>query len=84
MSGKVQERIQLYKVQVEHNPDAFALLYDKYVKQIYRFIFFKVNNKEEAEDITSDVFLKAWNYLQEKKTSRVLAGSCIKSLGTQL
>jgi RNA polymerase sigma-70 factor (ECF subfamily) len=45
--------------------NAFIKAYDIYSDQIYRFIFFKVNNKEEAQDITSAVFLKAWNYLRE-------------------
>ncbi|MDA3840084.1 MAG: RNA polymerase sigma factor [Patescibacteria group bacterium] len=47
------------------NKEAFVEAYDLYVDQIYRFVFFKVGNKEEAEDITSAVFLKTWNYIQE-------------------
>ncbi len=44
--------------------EAFIEAYDKYVDDIYRFIFFKVNQKQEAEDITSQVFLKSWNHIQ--------------------
>ncbi len=44
---------------------AFIKAYDLYVDQIYRFVFFKVKSKEEAEDLTSETFLKAWNYIQE-------------------
>jgi len=40
--------------------DFFGLLYDHYCQQIYRFIFLKVSNKEEAEDLTHEVFLSAW------------------------
>ncbi len=50
----------------EQDHKAFAHAYDKYVDQIYRFVYFKVGNKEEAEDITSAIFLKTWNYLNEK------------------
>jgi RNA polymerase sigma-70 factor (ECF subfamily) len=39
--------------------------YDLYVDHIYRFIYFKVSNKETAEDFSSAVFLKTWNYLQD-------------------
>jgi RNA polymerase sigma-70 factor, ECF subfamily len=39
------------------------VVYDKYVEQIYRFIYFKVGNREDAEDITSQVFIKAANSL---------------------
>ena len=42
---------------------ALQIAYDKYVEQIYRFIFFKVGNREDAEDITSQVFIKAANSL---------------------
>ncbi|PLX20936.1 hypothetical protein C0584_04085 [Candidatus Parcubacteria bacterium] len=47
------------------NKEAFIEAYDLYVDQIYRFVFFKVGSKEEAEDITSAVFLKTWNHIQE-------------------
>jgi RNA polymerase sigma-70 factor (ECF subfamily) len=30
--------------------------YDQYAKEIYRFSMFKLNNKEQAEDLTSEVF----------------------------
>lgn len=42
---------------------AFGKLYDKYVTPIYRFVFFRVNNTEDAEDLTAEVFLKTWQYL---------------------
>jgi len=47
------------------NKEAFIEAYDLYVNEIYRFVFFKVGSKEEAEDITSAIFLKTWNYIQE-------------------
>jgi RNA polymerase sigma-70 factor, ECF subfamily len=34
-------------------------LYEQHVAVIYRFIYAKVGNREEAEDLTSQVFLKA-------------------------
>ena len=45
--------------------DAFINAYDLYADPIYRFIYFKISNSEEAQDLTSAVFLKAWNYIQE-------------------
>lgn len=39
--------------------DDFAILYDKYVKKIYSFIFFKTQHKETAEDLVTQVFIKA-------------------------
>ncbi|MDD5031779.1 MAG: RNA polymerase sigma factor [Patescibacteria group bacterium] len=45
--------------------DAFIQAYDLYVDQIFRFVYFKVGNREEANDLTSIVFLKTWNYIQD-------------------
>lgn len=42
----------------------YSSLYDKYVAAIYRYIYFKVNVAEIAEDLTGDTFLKTWQYLQ--------------------
>lgn len=39
---------------------AFGELYDRYVGKIYRFVYYKTFVKETAEDITSDVFHKAF------------------------
>jgi len=58
---------KLYKKIRENDKDAFMKAYDLYVDEIYRFIFFKVKSKEEAEDISSSVFLKAWNYINDSK-----------------
>ncbi len=38
---------------------AFGLLYDRHVEAIYRYIFYRVRDTAEAEDITSDVFMRA-------------------------
>ena len=74
MSGSLSEKLILYQLQTKHDPESYALLYDKYVKQIYRFIYFKVSSHEEAEDLTSEVFLKAWHYVQEKKEIKSFSG----------
>jgi RNA polymerase sigma-70 factor, ECF subfamily len=38
---------------------AFGTLYDRYIERIYRFIYYKTFSREVAEDLTSDVFMKA-------------------------
>lgn len=40
--------------------EAFGRLYDHYMPMIYRFILLRVAEREEAEDLTHQVFLKAW------------------------
>jgi RNA polymerase sigma-70 factor (ECF subfamily) len=44
--------------------EAFGSLYEKYLVDIYRYVFYRVVNEQEAEDITEMVFLQAWEALQ--------------------
>jgi RNA polymerase sigma-70 factor, ECF subfamily len=39
--------------------EAFGLLYDRYVDAVFRFIYFRVNDRALAEDFTSETFLRA-------------------------
>lgn len=39
--------------------EAFGLIYDKHVRTIYNFVYYKVFDKEIAEDLTSQTFFKA-------------------------
>ncbi len=39
---------------------AFGKLYDLHLAKIYRFVFLKVQRKQDAEDITQQVFSSAW------------------------
>jgi RNA polymerase sigma-70 factor, ECF subfamily len=63
MTSTVKDKILLYRIRSQKDKAAFAELYDKYVESVYRFVYFKISNPTEAEDVTSEVFLKAWDYL---------------------
>jgi RNA polymerase sigma-70 factor (ECF subfamily) len=41
--------------------DAFGLIYDRYLDTVFRFIYFRVGNRQLAEDLTADTFLRALN-----------------------
>jgi RNA polymerase sigma-70 factor (ECF subfamily) len=41
------------------NPERFGVLYERYYEKIFRFIYRRVEDKEKAFDITSQVFLNA-------------------------
>lgn len=47
--------------------EAFAQLYNACFERVYRYIHFKVSEDEAAEDLTSQVFLKAWENLDRYK-----------------
>ncbi len=38
----------------------FEEIYDTHVEQIFRFVYLKVGSKDDAEDITSRVFIQTW------------------------
>ena len=48
----------------------FGKLYDKYVKKIYNFIYYKSCHKETAEDLTSQTFIKALNSISTFNPSK--------------
>ena len=45
--------------QVKVNAQEFSTLYQENLNLIYRFVYSKVGNREEAEDLTSQIFMKA-------------------------
>lgn len=49
---------------VEREADAFAALYDRYIDAIYRYLAFRVRNPTDAEDLTEQVFLRAWQAIE--------------------
>lgn len=49
----------------------FGKIYDRYVEKVYRFVYLKVNSKQIAEDITSEVFLKTFRVFQKQKTKKI-------------
>lgn len=47
------------------NPEKFAPLYNKYYKQIFNYVYQRMDSKDTAFDITGQVFLKALTNLQK-------------------
>jgi len=76
----MSDNIQDEKIEVElitaaklGDAEAFGVLYDIYIKKIYDYIFYKTLNVEVAEDITSTVFVKAWQNLSQFKDGSLVA-----------
>lgn len=55
------------------SPDAFAILYSRYLPKVYGYVMKRVQNTAEAEDITSSIFMNVLDGLIERKYR---AGSC--------
>jgi RNA polymerase sigma-70 factor (ECF subfamily) len=47
--------------------EAFGLLYDRHFDSIYRFVFLKTGSRADAEDISHQVFLSAWQKIENYK-----------------
>ena len=47
----------------EGDAEAFGDLYERYAELVFRFVYSQTANRFDAEDITADVFLRAWNSL---------------------
>lgn len=39
---------------------AYGRLYERYLDGIYRYVYYRISDHDEAEDLTESVFLKAW------------------------
>lgn len=50
---------------MEDLKEQFSKIYDEHLPPIYRFIYLKVNTRETAEDLASEVFSRLWNELQK-------------------
>ncbi len=53
------ETWRLVQLAQEGDGEAFGQLYDRYVDMVFRFIYYRVNDRALAEDFTSETFLRA-------------------------
>jgi len=49
---------------LDDEPEAFGLLVDKYKASIYALVYTKLRNSHDAEDVTQEVFIKAYKNLR--------------------
>jgi len=45
------------------DPEAFGLLYERYVDKIYNYVYYRTGNHHDAEDLTARVFYQALHHL---------------------
>ena len=49
--------------QAKTDPEAFGKLYELYVEKIYNYVFYRIGNQQDAEDLTAKVFHRALNHI---------------------
>lgn len=55
-----KDEVEIVKRAKRGEAQAFGQLYDEHMPRIFRFILLKVGKKETAEDLAHEVFLSAW------------------------
>ncbi|MBC7813740.1 MAG: sigma-70 family RNA polymerase sigma factor [Burkholderiales bacterium] len=53
-----EEYALIVEVQVRHGPEAFRALYRHYFPRVFAYVAYRVSTKQDAEDLTSDIFTK--------------------------
>ena len=68
--GQPSDEAMLVQRAIGHDAEAFGRLYDIHVDRVYRHIYYRVGNEQDAEDLTQQSFLKAWQAIPRyKKTA---------------
>ena len=61
-SGKSES--ELISMATTGDSEAFGALYEKYIDQIYNYIYYRTSNGKDAEDLCSRVFIRALHHIE--------------------
>lgn len=56
---------QLIKLAIKEDKTALEMLVARYIKIVYCFVYKYARNREDAEDITQEIFIKVWKNLNK-------------------
>src|SRR5512134_325908 len=54
---------QLLTIAKSGEAEAFGALYERYADPIFRYLYARLDNRLDAEDLTEEVFLRFWRSL---------------------
>lgn len=54
---------ELVQLATQGDSQAFGALYEKYIEDIYSYVYYRTSDTKEAEDLTSRVFLRALKHI---------------------
>ena len=63
MRSRPEDDEQLITAAKQGSAEAFGKLYERYCQTIYRYIASHIASQQDAEDLTEEIFLRAWNAL---------------------
>jgi len=64
MSGEIADDMQLIR-RAATDRDAFGELYERHVRRIYSYIYYRTGNHHDAEDLTARVFQRALGHIAD-------------------
>jgi RNA polymerase sigma-70 factor (ECF subfamily) len=53
-----------------YDAEAFGMLYDRYADQVFRVVYHRLGDRQDAEDVTAEVFVKALRAIDAYRPSR--------------
>ena len=74
------EVVEQVRLAQEGSAHAFALLYDRYVDQIFAYVYHRVGHRQTAEDLVGDVFLRALRRISTFKWQGVDFGAWLMTI----
>lgn len=84
LRGTLQEQ-HLIEWSIQGDGEAFGGLYDHLYKDIiYKHMYYRTRNPEDAEDLTAQVFLNAWGAIGRYRQMGKPLGSWLLSIGHNL
>ena len=64
VAGKDLDERSLVERAIARDREAFGALYDKHVVRVYRHLYYMMGRGPEAEDLTAQAFLQAWEAIE--------------------
>lgn len=62
-----RQQFLLFRVYRFQDAAAYGELYDEFYERIHRYITFKIPHFEDVDELTSEVFLRGWEYATASK-----------------
>lgn len=63
MASRQFDDEQLIKQVKDGDAEAFGVLYEQYAEMVFRYVYSHLDNRLDAEDLTEDIFIRAWRAL---------------------
>ena len=66
-----KDDVQLIELAQNGEAEAFGELYERHAQTIFRFIYARLDDRQDAEDLMEEVFLRVWQALPDYKEQGV-------------